>query len=115
MKFVNAGHNFPLLFRGKDIQSLVARGRRLGDGSECTVVEKTIEKDDLLVFYTDGILECENEAHEQYGMRRFRRLLQSNKNEPVTNLRKILVDDAYAFYGTMPREDDITLALCRLN
>ena len=53
---------------------LMARGNRLGDLEESRYDEKTQPrmKGDVLVWYTDGIVECENDRGEEYGEKHFR-------------------------------------------
>ncbi len=115
VEFANAGHNFPILLRGGNLRALVARGGRLGDGSEFEAVKKPLHKGDLVVFLTDGIIECQNESGEEYGMRRLRHLLQNFGDDELLDLRERLLADAYNFYGRMPRRDDITLVMCRVD
>jgi phosphoserine phosphatase RsbU/P len=115
VEFANAGHNFPLLVRGGQIKALVARGGRLGDHGDVTPVQQKLEHGDLIVMYTDGILECENEKSEEFGMRRFRRILQKHGDEDVAKLRDRILEEALTFFGNVPRQDDITLVLCRVN
>src|SRR4029453_2324771 len=69
--YANAGHNFPYLFRhgvgeANEFQVLMSRGNRLGDLEESTYAEKShpLQAGDVLVWYTDGIVECENERGE---------------------------------------------------
>ena len=76
--YANAGHNFPYLFRparaSGEFGSLMIRGNRLGDDRSSKYEAKTTElvAGDVLVWYTDGIVECENEGGEEYGEKRFR-------------------------------------------
>ena len=88
VRFANAGHNFPLLLRNGKPQGLVATGGRLGDGGEYVPTEAKLQAGDLVVLYTDGLIECENKDGEEYGMRRFRRLLTQHQTEPLLSLRQ---------------------------
>jgi serine phosphatase RsbU (regulator of sigma subunit) len=112
MAYANAGHNFPYMCdeKGK-ITPLVARGNRLGDvvGSKFEIREAKIAPGTMIVWYTDGIVEGENEAGEEYGERRFRhRIKEYMKLEP-DRARDELVQRANEFFGTVPPADDITL------
>src|SRR5262249_45470105 len=63
--YANAGHNFPYLYRVTDgkgeFGSLMTRGNRLGDLQESRYTSKTTElhPGDVLIWYTDGMVECE--------------------------------------------------------
>lgn len=109
----NAGHNFPFLLKGNKAKTLVAQGGRLGDGAEFKTTSLPVEPGDLLVLYSDGIIECTNEESQEFGIRRFKKLLQQRADEEILSLRDNVLGEAYRFYGDQPRDDDVTLVLCR--
>ncbi|MCA1662718.1 MAG: SpoIIE family protein phosphatase, partial [Myxococcales bacterium] len=119
--YANAGHNFPYLFRpgaadGNDFQVLMSRGNRLGDLEESTYAEKTapLIKNDILVWYTDGIVECENDRGEEYGEKRFRAAIRrAGELDPVA-MRESVVSAAGQFFGERARKDDITMVFARM-
>ena len=123
--YANAGHNFPYLFRPSsesseqhDFQVLMSRGNRLGDLAESTYTEKTdqLQPGDTLIWYTDGIVECESERGEEYGEKRFRAAIRravAVEPEPI-QMRDNVVAAATQFFGNRPRKDDITLVFGRI-
>jgi serine phosphatase RsbU (regulator of sigma subunit) len=112
LTFANAGHNFPYLLRAGELSSLMIRGNRLGDVAESTYAEETtrLESGDRLIWYTDGIVECEGPDGDEYGERRFRASIKSAGGDPA-QVRDQLVAAAYEFYRDVPRADDITLVV----
>lgn len=119
--YANAGHNFPYLYRkGADgrgeFGSLMIRGNRLGDLRESKYEEKTTEllPGDLIVWYTDGIVECESPQGEEYGEKRFRASVRRAADLEPGDLRDAVVSDALGFYGDMLRKDDITMVIGRI-
>ncbi|HEX4419346.1 MAG TPA: SpoIIE family protein phosphatase, partial [Kofleriaceae bacterium] len=118
--YANAGHNFPYLFRASEgrgeFGSLMIRGNRLGDDRSSRYEAKTTElqSGDVLVWYTDGIVECENAAGEEYGEKRFRNSVRRAAGLGVGDMRNTIVSDAVAFFGDMPRKDDITMVVGRI-
>ncbi|MBS1118341.1 MAG: hypothetical protein H6Q90_569 [Deltaproteobacteria bacterium] len=118
--YANAGHNFPYLFRvtdGKgDFGSLMIRGNRLGDDPTSKYEAKTTElaAGDVLVWYTDGIVECENASGEEYGEKRFRASVRRAAALDPGEMRDAIVADATGFFGAMPRKDDITMIVGRI-
>ncbi|HEY2749549.1 MAG TPA: SpoIIE family protein phosphatase [Polyangia bacterium] len=119
--YANAGHNFPYLFRpgaadGNDFQVLMSRGNRLGDLEESTYSEKTapLNGNDVLVWYTDGIVECENDRGEEYGEKRFRAAIRRAAELDPVAMRESVVSAAGQFFGDRPRKDDITMVFARI-
>ncbi len=119
--YANAGHNFPYLFRpgavdGNDFQVLMSRGNRLGDLEESTYSEKTatLSPNDVLVWYTDGIVECENDRGEEYGEKRFRAAIRRAAELDPVAMRESVVSAAGQFFGDRPRKDDITMVFARI-
>ncbi len=119
--YANAGHNFPYLFRphapdGNDFQVLMSRGNRLGDVEESRYVERSqpLEPNDVLVWYSDGIVEGENEHGEEFGEKRFRAAIRRAAELDPISMRESVVGAATDFFGQCPRKDDITLVFARI-
>ena len=119
--YANAGHNFPYLFRqneGKgEFGSLMIRGNRLGDDPTSKYEAKTTDlaMGDVLVWYTDGIVECENEAGEEYGEKRFRASVRKAAALDAGEMRDAIIGDANAYFGSIARKDDITMVVGRIH
>ena len=121
--YANAGHNFPYLFRiadGKgEFGSLMIRGNRLGDDPTSKYDAKTTEllAGDVVVWYTDGIVECENDKGDEYGEKRFRASVRRGAADPGIDagaMRDAIVAEAIGFFGNTPRKDDITMVIGRI-
>ncbi len=119
--YANAGHNFPYLFRHTDgkgeFGSLMIRGNRLGDDRTSKYEAKTTElaSGDVLIWYTDGIVECEGETGEEYGEKRFRASVRKSASLDAGEMRDAIVADATAFFGETQRKDDITMIVGRIH
>ena len=119
--FANAGHNFPYLYRVADgkgeFGALMTRGNRLGDLPESKYSSKTMDllPGDILVWYTDGIVECENEAGEEYGEKRFRASVRKAAALDAGEMRDAIIADAGSFFGEAMRKDDITMVVGRIH
>ncbi len=120
--FANAGHVVPYVLRQSNGESkldvLVARGNPLGASEDPEYVAHTcdVETGDVLVWYTDGIVECTNTAGHPYGDRRFQRALRRliGEDSDVDELRDILLREALVFHDGNPAADDITLVVGRV-
>lgn len=123
VEFANAGHVVPYLCRpradgGMDLGALVARGNPLGAGEKPNHRAQTQELcvGDILVWYTDGIVECFDAQQDQFGDRRMQRLLRKlDRIEPDARaIRDHIVRAVAAFQGGRPADDDITLVIARV-
>ena len=118
--YANAGHNFPYLFRvaeGKgEFGSLMIRGNRLGDDLTSKYDAKTTDliAGDVIVWYTDGIVECENAKGEEYGEKRFRASVRRAAALDPSEMRDAIVGEATTYFGDVPRKDDITMVVGRI-
>jgi HAMP domain-containing protein len=79
LRYVNAGHEAPLLRRGDGrIERLEPTGRPIGllPGGGYAERRVPLAPGDRLVLYTDGLVEAENEAGESFGAARLEALLR---------------------------------------
>jgi len=117
LRFANAGHDIPYLSRNGDVLELRARGMPLGLMPDQTYSEEEmkISRDDLVLFYTDGLAEAHNGNHEMFGFPRLKSLLHNYPHrEGVINY---LLNELHRFTGTeWEQEDDVTMvAIKRIN
>lgn len=111
MKIANAGHP-PVLLRtksnGKDsIQNIEIQGYPLGV-IETSFKEKKVSllAGDTLLFFTDGVLDCCNEAGERFGAQRLESYLTSAVSDNLPARR--LLSELDSFRKTRDAPDDIT-------
>ena len=112
LTYVNAGHNNPILRRKTGaMERLEIGGMPLGimDDAPYASGTVTLEAGDWLVIFTDGVVEAENNAQEEYGEIRFMTMLNAGVAlSPQMMLNSIMVDlDRFA--GGAPQHDDVTL------
>ncbi|MFO0751514.1 MAG: SpoIIE family protein phosphatase [Myxococcota bacterium] len=103
---------------GIKVSRLAARGNRLGDGDAAGFEAKRIRvaKDDLLVWYTDGLVDAVNDQGRQYSTRQLIHLLgqiDPRVNAPEDVVR-IVANDLKSFRGDVPLADDVTLVVGRV-
>lgn len=124
IRFVGMGHEPILVYRAKEkkvermIPWWLAAGIRIIK-DEVSVKEKDIvmESDDILVCYSDGIVEARNVESVLYWVDKIQESLQ--KVAPIEkNLGKIysfLIDEVKAFHGGSKFDDDATIIILRKN
>ncbi len=118
IRYVNAGHNPPLLFRAGMDQPipLKTKGIALGvkQGINLHELQEKLESGDLLVLYTDGVTEAVNDRGEAYGTGRLMEVVQENRNEKSGEVLEAIQKDVIAFAGHQPQFDDITMVIVRV-
>jgi len=119
LKFTNAGHNYPYII--KDDKSLVTLKQKHGpivaamEGliyKESTI---TLDKDDTLFLFTDGVTEAMNIDEELYGEQRLEDFLFKSDVKDVKTTINTLVDDIYLYENGSAQTDDITMLSCYYN
>ncbi len=114
---INAGHNPVFLLRNSSgsLEQLAAGGLMLGSFEAPYVSEKIkLGKNDLIVFYTDGIPEALNIKGEEFGDSRFENLLLANKNLNPEELLNLIFKEIKLYRGEAEQSDDITLGIFKV-
>jgi len=122
LDFANGGHNPSILIRAgsEDAELLDAEGMAIGFLDEVEFEEKktTLASGDLLVLYTDGIVEAENENQDQFGMDRLLNLLRNLRDRPAEEILEGLHCAVLEHMGgTEPQtrqQDDITMLILKI-
>jgi serine phosphatase RsbU (regulator of sigma subunit) len=66
---------------------------------------------DLVVLYTDGVTEAENDCGEQYGLERLCAVAQQNYREAARKIQQLIIEDLLGYIGKQKIYDDITLVV----
>lgn len=114
--FANCGHNPPLLLRAAGSRDLLASsGPALGMWRGATFVQgaASILPGDILVLYTDGVVEVMNPAGEMFGVERLEGVIRRHPGGASRDLVAAVVDATRAFAGRVGYEDDFTLVIIR--
>jgi sigma-B regulation protein RsbU (phosphoserine phosphatase) len=117
LTYVNAGHDPPLVLRSSGkFETLEKGGLPLGVMASATYEGGIIQLEcgDLLAAYTDGVLEAENAASQEYGEERFRAVLRANALAPPDHILSHVLFDIHRFAGAAPQHDDVTLLLLKV-
>jgi phosphoserine phosphatase RsbU/P len=68
---------------------------------------------DMLLLYTDGVIEAKNAQREEYGYEKLRLFVETNAKASVHQFTNSLLDDLHRFCGNQLPEDDYTVFLIR--
>jgi phosphoserine phosphatase RsbU/P len=115
LRYVNAGHNPPLLVNDNRCLRLETGGIPLGifQESDYETGEATLTPGDLLVLYSDGITEAGQSTGKEFGEERLRTLVQAGRDRPLPELQSVILDEVRRWTETEP-DDDITLLMARV-
>lgn len=118
--YTSAGHNDQILYKASEneVTLLSAKGAPLGVvGSDLhgpfSIENTTLAVDDILVLYTDGIVEAIDSDDEQFGMDRFIEFIKTNKNLHPQEIAEKIYDTVTEFAGNQPQFDDFTLIVLK--
>ncbi|MGA8596834.1 MAG: SpoIIE family protein phosphatase [Bryobacteraceae bacterium] len=119
LRYVNAGHNPPMLIgRGAaDVQRLEAGGLVVGLMPRANYEEQSIvfKRGDVLLTYTDGISEAMTVDDEEWGEERMLAAAQAAQNEPAGEILQAIFRAADDFTAAAPQHDDMTLLIMKLD
>jgi phosphoserine phosphatase RsbU/P len=116
LRYTNAGHNPPLVLRASGLaEELGSTGVPLGllPQAPYRAGETTLAPGEILVLYTDGLVEAENPDGNEYGLDRLKEACWRGKGETCGNLALVLSRDLEGFARGVPFADDRTLVLAR--
>lgn len=117
LKYINAGHNPPLLLRKtrNDFEELSEGGLILGAMPSFTPYAETditLNKGDIVVMYTDGVTETFNRNGEEYGEDKLQQLILESRTQSAGELLDAIVQDVRNF-NAGKLADDLTLIVIR--
>ncbi len=111
IRYINAGHNPPILYSGDIDDELMAGGFCLGmfKAGKYDVGKLYLQKDEILVVYTDGITEQINDAEEEFGTDRLAGLIKKNAKKKVKTINSSIIQSVHDFAESRDIMDDMTL------
>ena len=115
--YVNAGHSVPLLFHAAtgEVQRLPATGHLVGPfPSENYRSDFAImAKGDVLLLYTDGIVEAQNGREGMYGEQRLVHALQQHRTKTPREMCALILEEVQVFSKDADYSDDKTLVVIK--
>jgi len=118
LTYVNAGHNYPLLVHpdGRH-ETPDSGGFPLGlfPPAEVAYDEARLELQggDILILYTDGVVETYHPGEGEFGVERLRDLVLHHQARPALELRDAIYAALKAFRGDEPQRDDVTIVVIK--
>jgi len=97
-------------------QYLESTGIAVGliEGSTYQVGSVQLESGDVLLAFTDGLVEAANDHGEEFGRSRIEAYVARHQDASARQLRDGLLEEVLRFRGSHPQRDDITVVAIRV-
>ena len=118
LRYVNAGHNPQFLLRaGAGIEALGSTGMPIAlyAGHGYTEARIALAAGDLLFFYTDGLVETENEQGDMFSAERLQKILAAEQAQEIDMVLHRVEQQVNAFRGQAEPFDDATMMALRIS
>lgn len=119
LKYVNSGHNPPILVRKNNIIEFLTEGSTvLGAFEELPFLNVGIIEDIhefMFCGFTDGLTEITNSKDEEFGELEILEVVKNNINHDPKELNALIIKSMEKFKGENNFKDDITLFTCKID
>ncbi|MEN8152756.1 MAG: GAF domain-containing SpoIIE family protein phosphatase [Acidobacteriota bacterium] len=116
LDYLNCGHTPSLLVRGKKQIEISEGDTVLGmfPGVEFNLRSMDLKKNDIIVLYTDGVVEAENEKEEQFSFERLKQIVTQNSSSDTEKIKDIIITELKEFVKKESFTDDITFIVIKI-
>lgn len=116
-QYINAGHNSPMFYNSSrdQVEALETTGPVLGPSPSQKYYTESINFDinDILVLYTDGIVEANDEDFSFYGDERLKEFICNHKEKTPKEICELIVEDVQKFSAKSRYSDDKTVVVIK--
>jgi PAS domain S-box-containing protein len=117
LTYVNAGHNPPVVVRGRDgaLEELMPTGMALGAAENQAYSSQTLSigTGDVIVMYTDGVTDSMNTQEKFFGEDRLYAIIKDSVALTAREILDRILFSVQEFSRDMPQFDDITLLVIK--
>lgn len=117
LKYINAGHNHPILTNGKKVKNLNKGCIGLGMLDKIPFMEsETIEikPNTTIILYTDGVVELESEEGEYFETDRLEKIVKTFYPLNMEDMNNLIFSKLDEFRGKKDYVDDTAIFSCRI-
>ena len=80
----------------------------------CHINQRKYKEGDMVILYTDGVIEARNDNKEEYGEKRLSACINTNSTKTAQTLENTIINDLKKFIGDQDVFDDITSLIIKL-
>jgi len=119
-KYVNAGHDPPILFRKDSEEPVLLEVGGVILGAMPTLMpyesaEIDLKPGDLIVFFTDGVTEAMSpDQTQEYETKRLKECIRKNRNKTSQEIQDAIIKDINTFSNNI-QYDDITIIVLKVD
>ena len=115
LTYINAGHNPPLLISaGGEMTELRKGGVFIGYVPwEYESETLPLNPGDILLLYTDGVVEAMNDEEEEFEFSRLKEIVIANHRKKVELIKDRIFTAVKQHIGSNPLQDDYTMMIAR--
>ena len=118
LTYANAGHNLSFVWHASESKRtpLESEGALIGIWENAPYEQRAIalHPGDILMIYTDGVIEARNGAGERFGEERLLRVLRTNDHLTAQELLEEIYQQVRQFSGDLAQRDDITIVIMKV-
>ena len=115
-EYINAGHNPPFVFKNGNIVQLTEGGFMIGildTGVTYEVGKINLDKNDIIVFYTDGVTEAMNKDGDEFGEIKLAEAVTKSMESSSDDILDEIKNSIINFSRDTSQYDDITLIVLK--
>lgn len=112
LTYINAGHNHPVFTNGSEVRYLVSGTTGLGMVDDLPPIEEAalyVPSNSMLMCYTDGLTEIENEDGVSFSMEKLIATIHKNYDHRMNRMNELIIDEVDKHRGKAPFFDDTAL------
>lgn len=121
VNYARAGHCPTIIYHAKDKRALFLKSEGMGlgilrDDSYVNYIEEhtiSFEKGDILMLYTDGIVEARNNEGREFGYKKLATLLQEYADLSPIFIKKNIINELHRFCESDDVKDDYTIMVIK--
>lgn len=118
LTYASAGHNLPIIVRGSRALETArsATGVMIGGLPKQYYdnYEVRLQTNDLVFFYTDGIVEAQNRQGDIFRLNRLVQLLVETGQRDAEHIERHVIESIDRFTEGLPQKDDITMIILKV-
>lgn len=116
LEYCSQGHPPALLVRKGEVQELWTKGIAMGAQTiDVAAVDKIeLKIDDVLVLYTDGVIEAHNPQNELFGKKNLENLFAEETKETAQQMIDRTIEAVHLFANGSMQHDDLTVLIMKL-